>query len=384
MIIALGALAGTLVLPAVPAYAFHDVPSGFWAGQAPAIVSVQHDWMRDYGTDWFHPNELVTRRSLARSMVKAFAPEMPVDPTKVFTDLPATDPDYQYANVAMQLGLIGGVYNNKFIPNGYVPKWDADRALTVALGLRDALVGLSNLKTANGYVFPKPRGFADMTLAMELQLHYNHPTTNGQDVKDLLPSTPLNRAEFAYSLARAKDLQDSWAIRGMRRYETITLPAMTDAQKRVVTFALQWVGYPYIYGGEWYKPTPGGYCCGSQPQGGFDCSGFDWWVAQRASAGFPVTTVRPYAGWSLPERTSYDMARATRERLRSDQLHPGDLLFFQSDRNRTDWPAIDHAGLALGNGWMIHSSGSRAGVTISWIGYNSWWGDHFRWGRRLF
>jgi len=59
-----------------------------------------------------------------------------------------------------------------------------------------------------------------------------------------------------------------------------------------------------------------------------------------------------------------------------------DVMLFKSDLSRTDWPAIDHVGLYLGNGWMIHSSGGRDGVTISWAG-DGWWHDHFVWGRRV-
>jgi cell wall-associated NlpC family hydrolase len=44
---------------------------------------------------------------------------------------------------------------------------------------------------------------------------------------------------------------------------------------------------------------------------------------------------------------------------------------------------VYHAGLYLGRGWIIHSSGSRAGVSIARISRGSWWFDQILWGRRL-
>ena len=55
------------------------------------------------------------------------------------------------------------------------------------------------------------------------------------------------------------------------------------------------------------------------------------------------------------------------------QLQPGDLLGFNTDDQGTGWSGVDHAGIYLGNGWMVHSSGSRGGVSIDYIGRGSWW-----------
>jgi hypothetical protein len=37
--------------------------------------------------------------------------------------------------------------------------------------------------------------------------------------------------------------------------------------------------------------------------------------------------------------------------------------------------------MALGNDWMVHSSGSRGGVSVSHI--SSYWGDALAFGRRM-
>ena len=42
---------------------------------------------------------------------------------------------------------------------------------------------------------------------------------------------------------------------------------------------------------------------------------------------------------------------------------------------------ISHAGISLGNGWMVHSSGSRAGVSVTYVA--GYWSDGLAWGRRV-
>ena len=71
-----------------------------------------------------------------------------------------------------------------------------------------------------------------------------------------------------------------------------------------------------------------------------------------------------------------------RQRLRIDQLKPGDLLFFgsaQFNSNATEQNII-HEGIYLGDNWVIHSSGQ--GVYVVPL-QGSWLGDSFAWGRRV-
>ena len=77
------------------------------------------------------------------------------------------------------------------------------------------------------------------------------------------------------------------------------------------------------------------------------------------------------------------MARATRNRLRYRELKPGDLVFFASKGGRAKAADVYHAGIYLGRGWMVHSSGSRAGISLATIGRGSWWHSQIAWGRRV-
>lgn len=92
-------------------------------------------------------------------------------------------------------------------------------------------------------------------------------------------------------------------------------------------------------------------------------------------------------GGGLGGRTADDMAwERPAERVEASgaaaaALLPGDLVFFGTDGARTPRGQVSHAGIALGSGWLIHSSGSRAGVSISPLG--SYWPSGIAVGRRV-
>jgi cell wall-associated NlpC family hydrolase len=66
-----------------------------------------------------------------------------------------------------------------------------------------------------------------------------------------------------------------------------------------------------------------------------------------------------------------------RQRIRLADLAPGDVLFF--GRGPRSKPAqVDHTGIYLGGGWMVHSSGN--GTTI--VPLDGWYRTSFAWARR--
>lgn len=375
------AAAGLTVGTAGPAAAsFQDVPGRHWAAGAIAYVAEQHDWMRDYGEGEFRPNARLTRRHLARALVRAFAPKEVPDPAIAFFDLDPQDRFHPFAAVAVARGWMtapGGAFE----PTGRVAKVALDRALVRALGLTAEIRGLSRMTTEDGTRLRRPSGFAEMVLAQELGLHYNHPVGDGER-RELLPTTAVRRADAAQALYRAASAAGTWRVTSLERYRRIVLPNMTEDQQAAIEFAMRYAGYPYIYAAEWFRETPDGYCCGTQPQGGFDCSGYVWWVMRKPGSGYDNSAFRPYRGWDLPERSSREMARSAPVRVRYGDLRPMDLMFFDGDASSADWEGVDHVGLYMGRGWMIHSSGGNTGVTVEWA-REGWWRDHFKWGRRL-
>jgi len=362
---------------ATPALAgFSDVPSSHWAYTAINYVAAEHDYMKafPYG---FRPDQGVTRIAFARALVAAFAPDEVPDPSIKLTDV--TGSGYPAAVVSVQknwLSAPGGVFD----PNGSVSKATLDRAIVLALDLGPIANALGHTKTADGYVFPHAWSLRYPILASELHINFNYPTS--LESHELLPTSSVSRGFTAYALWKALTL--SWWQRDqLNAYASITLPQMNAAEKKAVDFAFRFAGYPYVYAGEWYKPTGSGYCCGTQRQGGFDCSGFVWWVMKAPSGTWNNASLRGYTGWSLPQRGAADMARYATKNILYSKLQPMDLVFWDTDDAGTGYAAIDHAGLYLGNDWMIHSSGSRGGVSIDYIGEGSWWHDRYVAGRRL-
>ncbi len=373
-LVTLALLLGAALTSAVPARAqtnpWTDVPDGYWDMNAINYVAQHHNWMQDYGSNRFRPSLIETREYLARAVVRAFAPNEPTDPNITFPDLPNSDPFYPYANVAVKLGWMtrpGG----KFLPNDPVDMTDVHRALVLALGLRTEVNGLDAVHTVDGTKLAHPPGFAYLDLGMLLGLRFDH----SKPALDVGPTTPMPRSEVAFSLYKATTIS-SWQLSAMTPLGTIELPTLSLQMQKVVEFGFQYVGYPYIWGGEWGTKTPSGYCCGYQSQGGFDCSGLMWWLlkAPDPTINWDNTKYRPYKGWTLNARTADQMA-AYGKTLTYNQARPGDLMFYASSGT-----TVTHVDLYVGKGWALDSSGG--GVTIMRVA-SGWFRDHFVHARNI-
>lgn len=99
---------------------------------------------------------------------------------------------------------------------------------------------------------------------------------------------------------------------------------------KLVNFAKQFEGNPYVYGG-------------TSLTNGADCSGF-------------IMSVFAEFGYELPRVASAQCDSATQKDLAD--LEVGDLLFYG------DY-GIDHVGLYIGGGQIIHASTPATGIKIS-------------------
>src|SRR5262249_37421296 len=137
------------------------------------------------------------------------------------------------------------------------------------------------------------------TVARLVGLRINHPAA--QDNLELLPDQPATRAEAAYSLARALNVSDWQKQQVSNAPLAFPVPALTRWERVVLTRALRFVGYPYVWTGTSDKgmQTLGD---GTVVPGGFDCSGFVWRVYKlQPFAGAPALT------GVLKGRTTYAM-----------------------------------------------------------------------------
>ena len=118
----------------------------------------------------------------------------------------------------------------------------------------------------------------------------------------------------------------------------------TASGQSMVSFAMQYVGYPYAYAGE------GPYA--------FDCSGFTKFVAQN-TLGIDIT---------------HDMFTQIGMGSSVDRggLVPGDLVFFAN----TFRPGLSHTGIYIGDGQFVHAENESTGVVVSDLNsdyYSSRW-----------
>ncbi len=125
------------------------------------------------------------------------------------------------------------------------------------------------------------------------------------------------------------------SLRTGKKPDTKTvLPAPSSKANDVVAYAKQFLGTPYVWGG-------------TDLESGVDCSGYVFAVMQK----FGVTLNRNSASM-----TSNGVM------VKKSELAPGDLVFFDTDRNG----GISHVGIYIGDDKYIHSSsGNKSGVIIS-------------------
>ena len=245
---------------------------------------------------------------------------------------------------------------------------DLDARLVIALGLKDAAARFIAVAKASGLA--PPSRFGTEVVARLLGLRKNHPKS--QDALERLPADTASRAEAAYSLARIGEVDD-WELDAVRaQAEAFALPALADWQRRLLAAAAKRIGYPYVWGGTSDREQAP---FGTAVPGGYDCSGFVWRVFKlQAYAGSGTLSS------TLRGRTTYEMSGEVpkTKRVAFDSLQPADVVFFGSKGPKSKPTQVDHMGIALGNGWMIHSS--RHGVALAPI--DGWYRTAFAWGRR--
>lgn len=130
----------------------------------------------------------------------------------------------------------------------------------------------------------------------------------------------------------------------------LQLDARQQKINTVISTAKSLIGTPYVWGGE------------SPAEGGFDCSGFTQYCFKQA-------------GYTL-NRISADQATQG-VYVPYANLQPGDLVFYTF----TGGP-INHVGIYLGNGQMIHSP--KTGDTVRIVDITtSYWTSRYVTARRI-
>ena len=215
-----------------------------------------------------------------------------------------------------------------------------------------------------------PGRFGTETIARLLGLRTNHPAKD--DDLELLPSDPVTRAETAYSVAKILRFRGWEPQYAEDAADTFALPRLGAWQKRILNTAVRFVGFPYVWGGT-HETAEAPF--GVKARGGFDCSGFVWRVYKlQAYPGGAALNA------TIKGRTTYQMSGEVprSKRIGFAKLAAGDVLFFGSACPRSKPSSVDHTGIYLGGGWMIHSSSQ--GVAV--VPLTGWYRQTFAWARR--
>ena len=366
---------------AAPALAksYTDVPKSHWAHAYIASVTERsasgHRLLDDYGT-LFKPEAAISRAQLARSLVLASGHYgEAIDPVKI-KDVAPGQRYYTVIQLAVHYGYMKLDKAGAFSPNISVKAFGAEAAMVRWLKERYAaydwtLLGSlspSRWEPVTGWKTGAPSYLPSIVASRQLQLRFNHPDTG--DGHEVTPTQPIDRAEVAYMFWRAYKLSGDWTLYGLKDLGSITFPALSDRQKQIVSFSLKYIGYPYIWGGEFpTRDSPYGH----QKAGGFDCSGFVFYV-MKMHFGYGIT---------VNERGAHDMAARAKPRITRANLKCGDLIFFGPNGPRSTVASIYHAALYLGHGWFIQSTGSTDGVSLASLNTSSYYKTYFAWGRRV-
>jgi cell wall-associated NlpC family hydrolase len=244
-----------------------------------------------------------------------------------------------------------------------------DAALVRGEGLYAAAARFRAAAVAAG--LKPPARFGTEAVARLLGLRTDHP--RAQEALEPAPSSAASRAEAAYSAAKVLGWK-GWETQYVTSLSaTFAPPLVSGWQQTILQQAVALVGYPYVFAGTSEKPQT---ALDQAVPGGFDCSGFVWRVYKLAAyaSGTPLAN-------TLKGRTTYTMSGEVpaAKRIPFASLEPGDVLFFGSNGPRSKPSQVYHAGIYLGGGWMIHSSGTGVSLSPVTTGY---YAKAFAWARR--
>lgn len=344
------ALAGSLAALALPAAADAADPApavGAPAAQAKSpnwaaaqIASVVLAGVMGPTVVAFRPDDSLTREELHAAILAVGKPhQAPTDPTRIVT------------------------------------MRELDAQLVAAAGLLPAARRI-RLAARNAGLEPTDM-LGTETVARLLGLRVNHP--QGSDELERSPKQPASRAEAAYSLAKFRLLDPGRIAAIQDLVSGFSVPTLPELQRDVLSRALRFVGYPYVFAGMseqtqklWSATAPGNTIT---VPGGFDCSGFVWRVYK----------LEPYPGAPalaavFRGRTTYAMSGEVPKAERIDRaaIEPGDVIFFGSRGPASKPSEIGHMGIYVGNGWFVHSS--SGGVTLQPL--EGWYATTLAWARR--
>lgn len=149
-----------------------------------------------------------------------------------------------------------------------------------------------------------------------------------------------SEGDKAYISTRDNNVEVRYALNEAIKFSPAEEAANAAASRRskVVNYAIQFVGNPYVWGG-------------TSLTKGADCSGFTMQVMRQF-------------GVSLPH---YSGAQAKMGKpVKSGEMRPGDLIFYANSGG-----TVNHVAMYIGNGQIVHAASKKSGIKISTWNYRT-------------
>lgn len=164
------------------------------------------------------------------------------------------------------------------------------------------------------------------TSALETDAPYTEPETSAPET-----DAPYSEPETSAPETDAPYTEPETSAPETEAPATEESSSSSDLGQQIASYAVQFVGNPYVYGG-------------TSLTDGADCSGFVQSVFANFGIGLSRTAASQASGG-----TSVSL----------DSLQAGDLLFYSSSGS------IDHVALYIGGGQIVHAANSASGIIIS-------------------
>lgn len=299
----------------------------------------------------------ITRGEMAQIAVMAYVKLTGIEAYANRTDY-FTDTDDMNICVAYEIGIVNGYPDGTYLPDLLLTRQEFFQIvsnLIHASGVKttipqDFLAGFSDKADVSDWASDAAQLLVGMGIV--------NGTPDGQRLY-LLPKEHTNRQEAVVMFLRAYKSVDQYQKTNWLTKEDIEKleqaakeEQATEEAQKLISLALSYVGYPYVFGGK--SPSPG-----------FDCSGFTYYIYGQM-------------GYTL-NRIADDQAQ-NGVAVNFDELQPGDLILFSNTYSSSDW--ITHVGIYIGDGKIVHAANTKRGVTVDTI-TSGYYYSHYAGARRI-
>lgn len=184
---------------------YTDVKEGAWYSSSIADLHSQGIVFGYNNTKQFKPNQPANRGETAQFIANALDLDLNNVKDPGFTDVPKSHPHYKAIAALASEGIIGGVGNNKYNPNGKLSRVQIAKILTLAFNLEQSSAKKSKFADVNAYA--ERAKFPIYITFVETLVDYG--ITSGKTATSFAPNDSVTRAELATFLKNTLDNTDS-------------------------------------------------------------------------------------------------------------------------------------------------------------------------------